>query len=162
MSRRAAIALGVSLALHGLILLPLPPQAGGFDRQVTGGAPGAQPGAGGLQEPVAVPAPLRVRLLRQAAPAAGDGAGGLEAQSYFERVRAYLHARAQALAASGERGVAEVGVRIAADGSVRAARLTLSSGSATLDAAALRLVRDSAPLPAPPRDMNLRVPIEFR
>jgi TonB family protein len=43
-----------------------------------------------------------------------------------------------------------------------AARLTLSSGSATLDAAALRLVRDSAPLPAPPRDMNLRVPIEFR
>ncbi len=64
-------------------------------------------------------------------------------------------------------GTVEVAFEIDAEGGLAFARVAQSSGSATLDRAALLLIRQAAPFPAPPghaasRDTSFVVPVRFR
>jgi len=64
-------------------------------------------------------------------------------------------------------GVAVLTFVIARDGSLTASAVTASSGSATLDQAALEALRDAAPFPAPPAEasaaqLTFTIPYQFR
>lgn len=74
------------------------------------------------------------------------------ALSYGARVRAQL-ARNKPTSI-GVRGTVRVSFGIAADGGIRYLKISESSGSATLDAAALTVIRKSAPFGEPPADLT--------
>lgn len=179
MSLRVIVALAISLLLHGLLLFrfaathdrdaQLPPGAGsGIETEETGEPASAGDDRRDDRQSLDMPAvrlsePVRAAEAQQdqtSSAASGTVGGG---NSYLGVVRAYLNAKARSLAGDlPQRGVVEVVFEIAADGSARDVQLSLSSGIAALDEAALTLVRRSSPLPPPPLAMRLRVPVEFR
>ncbi len=80
--------------------------------------------------------------------------------SYIGMLRARLaRHRPHAVAA---RGTAKVAFAISASGRLIYARLARSSGSAALDAAAVRAVRAAAPFPPPPSRRTFRTVIPFK
>lgn len=166
---RVALALLLALLLHGSLFLvlaeaqdgeQLPPGTGyGTDATVSAMAE-EKPKLEKLS-----PA-LRLHLASSetnltglaVSPSAGQTGGG---DSYLGRIRAYLNAQAQRLGGDLPPGTVEVRFQIGVAGEVSGIQLSASSGHAELDAAALRLLAHSAPLPIPPEPMRLRVPIQF-
>ncbi|MFA5940758.1 MAG: TonB family protein [Sinimarinibacterium sp.] len=117
-------------------------------------APRVQPPAESEQR--SEPAPAVESIMREAG---GGGRGG-----YYASLRAHLQRYRRPIQAqtAGARTVI-VRFRVDGEGRVSAIGLQRSSGDPLLDAEALDLLRRSAPVPPPPRQiaMNLVVPIEF-
>ncbi|MEO1158992.1 MAG: TonB family protein [Pseudomonadota bacterium] len=91
-------------------------------------------------------------------------AGRARLASYLGRVKSKIRRQNRGAKAS---GVSVVSFSIAGSGNVVRVRLKRSSGNATLDKAAVRMVRRAAPFgPIPPdvgrRKLSLSVPIRFR
>jgi protein TonB len=63
---------------------------------------------------------------------------------------------------SGVQGVAELSFVIHTDGHVSNVRITVSSGSETLDASAVEAIYAAAPFRPPPRQARLVMPVAFR
>jgi protein TonB len=63
---------------------------------------------------------------------------------------------------SGIQGVAELSFVIHTDGHVSNVRITVSSGSETLDASAVEAIYSAAPFRPPPRQARLVMPVAFR
>jgi protein TonB len=63
---------------------------------------------------------------------------------------------------SGVQGVAELSFVIHTDGHVSNVRITVSSGSETLDASAVEAIYAAAPFRPPPRRSRLVMPVAFR
>jgi protein TonB len=63
---------------------------------------------------------------------------------------------------AGIQGSAELAFTILMDGSVQDVRITVSSGEALLDEAAIDAIFRSAPFPQPPEQARIAVPIVFR
>jgi protein TonB len=93
--------------------------------------------------------------------AAVDSDAGSGEDSYFARLRDHLSGFRGPLDAS-RAGVAQVRFNIEPDGSVDAVALARSSGNSEIDREALALIGRAAPLPQPPREMTVQVPVEFR
>lgn len=108
------------------------------------------------------------RANRQEGRTATGGAGGRSTAavaSWRSQVQAAI-LRNKPAPDNDREGVARVGFSVARNGGLGGLRLTVSSGSATLDAAALAAVRRAAPFPAVPDDVDapvsLEVPIRFQ
>lgn len=145
------------------------------------GVPPAEPTAERTAPREAVPQPAPVAA---APPTASDGAsdggaavsGGpstaprIDPARWQGKVMAWLnrHKRYPAAArANREEGTAEVTFDIDPAGRVLGARISRSSGSATLDRAAVEMVTRASPVPAPPAEiarpaLSLTVPVDFR
>jgi protein TonB len=63
---------------------------------------------------------------------------------------------------AGIQGVAELSFVIHTDGQVSNVRITVSSGSETLDASAVEAIYSAAPFRPPPRQARLVIPVAFR
>lgn len=102
---------------------------------------------------------------KPASPAAPDETADAALRAYAARLQAHIAARRPVglpLA-----GTSLVAFRVDRQGNVATLRLARSSGSALLDALALRLVKKAAPLPEPPatltdRQLDFRMPVAFR
>lgn len=92
---------------------------------------------------------------------ASKKAGGGGRDNYLARLRLHLSAFRRELPAGTRPGEAEVRFRVETDGRVAFLSLFASSGSADLDAEALRLIQRAQPLPRPPGggSLELVVPI---
>lgn len=108
------------------------------------------------------------RANRQEGRTATGGAGGRSTAavaSWRSQVQAAI-LRNKPAPDNDREGVARVGFSVARNGGLGGLRLTVSSGSAALDAAALAAVRRAAPFPAVPDDVDapvsLEVPIRFQ
>ncbi|MEQ1439466.1 TonB family protein [Fontimonas sp. SYSU GA230001] len=170
--RRWPLALGIALLLHlPLLRIGAPDgRAYGQDTPGTGrgagrdrvtvyelrfSAPVQRPGAVSIAAPAAdTPTAAAAQQIRDAG---GGGRGG-----YYAELRVHLQRFRRPLQAqtAGPR-TAVVRFRVDGDGAVAALALQQSSGDPYLDAEALDLLRRAAPVPRPPRPLQLTVPIAF-
>lgn len=120
--------------------------------------------AGGAVNPVADPAPTSA--VSGSAPPGGSsvgGANGLRVRSWLEKYRRYPPlARRRGLT-----GTVRLALSIGGDGSLRAAKIVVSSGSSLLDDAALEMASRAAPFPidgapSPGSTFEVQVPVVFR
>lgn len=89
------------------------------------------------------------RSNRNTAPRSSSGSSSASSASWRSRVLAHLN-RYKRKPGSGQRGTVSVRFGIDGRGNVRSVSVTRSSGSPTLDRAALSTVRRASPVPAPP------------
>lgn len=108
---------------------------------------------------VAVPEPSGV-----SAPLTASNAARAEHQQqweYEQRLRAYLAARANLAARDALVGQAQLRFSVQTDGVLRSVQV-LQADSPAVAEAAVALLRGAAPLPRPPRQLQLQVPVQFR
>jgi protein TonB len=103
-----------------------------------------------------------------ASPPAKSG-GAAETRAYLKRNYDYIqrHIRSKLIyppeaRRAGIQGVAELSFVIHIDGQVSDVKITVSSGSETLDASAVEAIYSAAPFRPPPSQARLIIPVAFR
>jgi protein TonB len=102
-------------------------------------------------------------------PPPAEPGGAVLTRAYLQRNYEYIqrHIRDKLIyppeaRRSGIQGVAELSFVIHIDGQVSNVRITVSSGSETLDASAVEAIYSAAPFRPPPHQARLVIPVAFR
>lgn len=114
----------------------------------------------------AVKASAKVRQAKTtAAKVASEGASRASVDRWKSRVAAHIQRRKRRLALAGAKAERDVIVRFRIDdaGNILSVSVSRSSGSDEFDRAAVAMVQNSSPVPAPPEGVNksIRMPVGF-